>query len=113
MSKVLFMITSGEEAKEKANSGIIMAARSVDAKRFDDLKVLFFGPSESYLTKLTGSALDHFRKLNEAGAIDSACVAIAKNGGFEQKLTDLGLKLLPAGERLAHYVNEGYQIVTF
>lgn len=113
MAKVLFLIASGEEARDKANAGIIMAARSVEAKRYEDLKVLFFGPSEDYLTKLTGPALDHFKKLNDAGAVDSACVAIARNGGIEQKLTDLGVKLLPAGERVSFYVNGGYQVITF
>ncbi len=113
MAKVLFLITSGEEAQEKANAGITMAARSVEAKRYEDLKVMFFGPSEKYLAKLTGPVLEHFKSLNAAGAVDSACVFIAKNSGVEQQLTDLGVKLLPAGERVSHFVNEGYQVITF
>lgn len=113
MTKVLFLISSGEEASEKAKYGIIMASRAVEAKRFEDLKVLFFGPSEEYITHLTGRGLEHFKKLTDAGAVDSACEFIAKEGGFDQQLVDLGLNLKPAGERLAHYVNSGYQVITF
>ena len=38
MSKVLFLIVSGEEASAKAEAGITVAARSLAAKRYDDLK---------------------------------------------------------------------------
>lgn len=113
MSKVLFMILSGEEAKEKANYGITMASRSLEAQRYDDLKVLFFGPSEEYITKLTGEPLEHLKKLIAAGAVDSACTAIAKKKAIEKPLIDLGLTLKPAGQQTAHYVNEGYQVITF
>jgi hypothetical protein len=42
MAKVLFLIISGKEAPQKAELGIIVAARSVLAKRYEDLKVIFF-----------------------------------------------------------------------
>lgn len=91
-----------------------MAARSVKAKRYDDLKVMFYGPSEEYLAQLSGTALEHFNILMENKAVDSACVAIAKNsGGVDKKLEEMGVSLMPAGERLAYYVNNGYSVVTF
>ncbi|PSN84094.1 hypothetical protein B9Q01_02400 [Candidatus Marsarchaeota G1 archaeon OSP_D] len=113
MAKVLFLIISGKEAPQKAELGIIVAARSVLAKRYEDLKVIFFGPSQEYITKLSGQAKEHFEILLKNRAIDSACVNIAQNMGIKPELEALGVELLPAGERIAHYVNQGYQVITF
>jgi hypothetical protein len=113
MAKVLFLVMSGKEATAKADLGIISAARSLSAKRYEDLKVLFFGPSEEYITRLEGIAKEHFDILLKNRAIDSACVAVAERAGIKQSLEQLGLALLPAGERIAYYVNQGYTVISF
>ncbi|PSO06871.1 hypothetical protein B9Q04_13840 [Candidatus Marsarchaeota G2 archaeon BE_D] len=113
MAKALFLIISGAEAPAKAELGIVAAARSVKAKRYEDLKVIFFGPSQEYLTRLTGTAKEHFEILLKEKAVDSACIAVAERMNITQQLESLGLELLPAGERIAHYVNQGYEVITF
>lgn len=113
MAKALFLIVSGSEAPAKAELGIVAAARSIKAKRYDDLKVIFFGPSEEYITKLSGASKEHFEELVKAKAVDSACVAVAERMSVKPQLESLGLTLLPAGERIAHYVNQGYAVITF
>jgi hypothetical protein len=113
MAKTLFLIVSGNDSPAKAELGIVAAARSVRAKRYDDLKVIFFGPSQEYVTKLTGAAKEHFEELAKAKAVDSACVAVAERMNIKPQLEALGLTLLPAGERIAHYVNQGYEVITF
>jgi hypothetical protein len=45
--------------------------------------------------------------------VDSACVAVAERMTIKPQLESLGLTLLPAGERIAQYVNEGYVVITF
>lgn len=113
LAKVLFLIMSGEEAPQKAELGIIVAARSILAKRFDDVKVIFFGPSQQYILKLKGQAKESFEILLKNRAIDSACVNIAQSTGIKPHLEALGIDLLPAGERIAYYVNQGYEVLTF
>jgi len=113
MKKLLFLLTSGSDSPDKANLSIITAARQVKSGRYADVKVLLYGPAEKYVTQLSGMPLDSFRELIAAGAIDSACVAIAKNYNVSEDLTNLGIKLEPFGERLAKYVNDDYEVITF
>jgi hypothetical protein len=113
MAKALFLILTGKENAARADLGLISASRSVERKRYDDLKVVFFGASEEYITELSGPALDAFKILYNAGAVDSACIAVAERLGKKEKLESMGIKLLPSGERIAHYVNDGYQVISF
>ncbi|MGC8497201.1 MAG: hypothetical protein ACP5NL_04290 [Thermoplasmata archaeon] len=113
MSKVVFLIMSGSDSPPKAELGIISAVRSLKANRYEDLKVIFYGPSEEYITKLSGELADNVRYLIESKAVDSACVAIANKTGIDVKLKMMGVELSPFGERLAHYVNNGYIVISF
>ena len=113
MGKVLFLIIAGKEDPERANIGLVNASRSAEAKRYEDLKVIFFGPSEGYITELKGPPLEAFTKLYNLGAIDSACVFIAERSGKKEKLESMGISLKPAGERISHYVNSGYTVLSF
>jgi Uncharacterized protein conserved in archaea len=47
--KALFVIMSGDE---KMDLALTLAARSLDARRYEDLKVVFFGPSQERLLRL-------------------------------------------------------------
>jgi hypothetical protein len=110
MVKVVFLIMSGDA---KMDLALLMASRSLEAKRYEDLRVILFGPSQERLMRLEGMAKDAFEKLLSAGAVDSACIAYAKASGIEDGLVKMGVRLMPAGERVAHYLNNGYHILTF
>ncbi|BBD73966.1 hypothetical protein HS1genome_2355 [Sulfodiicoccus acidiphilus] len=110
MPKVLFLVMSGDE---KAQLAIRMAYNSLKNKRFEDLKVLFFGPSQMYITKLEGEPRQMLMELIQNHAVDSACVGVATNMGIKEKLESMGVRLEPAGERVSHYVNQGYEVITF
>jgi len=110
MTKVLFLVVSGDE---KMDLALTMAANAVAKKLYEDLKVIFFGPSEERLLKLEGPAKDNFEKLMSGGAIDSSCVNYANNKGIKDAIAKLNIKLMPAGDRLSYYLNNGYQVVTF
>ncbi|MGB9733428.1 MAG: hypothetical protein ACP5G6_02265 [Conexivisphaera sp.] len=62
---------------------------------------------------LGGQDLENLRYLIDSGAVDSACVSVAEKFGVKDKLSELGLKLYPAGEALSKYVNSGYQVISF
>lgn len=108
--KVVFLVMSDDM---KMDLAIRMAANSINAKRYEDLKVIFFGPSQAKIPKLQGDVRDLFNKLMEAKAVDSACVGIADAMKIRTDLERLGVSLAPAGERLAQYVNNGYEVITF
>ncbi|MGC8645617.1 MAG: hypothetical protein ACP5UO_05060 [Thermoplasmata archaeon] len=113
MAKVLFLLLSGKETPEKTNLAIMTIARQIKANRYEDAKVLLFGSSEEYVANLSGEARESFEEIVKAGAIDSACVFVAKKYDVELKLQAMNVPLQPFGERLAHYVNSGYEVITF
>jgi hypothetical protein len=110
MAKVLFLIISGDE---KMDLALTMAVNAISKKFYDDLKIVFFGPSEERLLRLQGASKDNFEKLLSSGAIDSSCVNYANNRNIKEELSKLSIKLLPAGERVSQYINNGYEVVTF
>ncbi|BBD72137.1 hypothetical protein HS1genome_0526 [Sulfodiicoccus acidiphilus] len=108
--KVLFLITSEGERMEM---GIKTAYRSVVNGTYEDPKVIFYGLSQLYLTKIEGELLQTLKELISKNAVDFACVGVARRNGIESKLTSLGLRLEPFSVRLAYYVNQGYVVVSF
>ena len=72
--KALFFIVTGRENPERFSLALTIAARSAMNKRYDDLKVIFYGPGEEYLTSITGQDLENFNYLLKNGHVDSACV---------------------------------------
>lgn len=111
--KVLFFIIAGDDCPERFSVGLTVAARSIMNQRYEDLRVLFFGPAEEHLTKITGNDLKNFKVLSNAGCVDSACIAVANAKNIKEQLTNMGINLIPTGERLAYFVNSGYQVITF
>jgi len=111
--KALFFIVAGDDCPERFSVGLTIAARSLINQRYEDLRVLFFGPAEEHLTKITGNDLENYKVLYNGGVIDSACIAIANAKNIKEQLTSMGINLSPTGERLAHFVNSGYQVITF
>ena len=85
----------------------------IKAKRYENATVLLYGPSEEFVANLEGEGKEAFDEIVKAGAVDSACVFIAKKFDVELKLKSMSVDLLPFGERLTHYVNNGYEVITF
>jgi len=113
MTKVVFLITSGRDDPEKFSLGLTLAERSFDAHRYEDVKVLLFGPSESYLAEAGDKEMEEVNRLIKKGVVDSACVHVANQAGVAKRLTEIGIQLHPIGERLSYYVNAGYVPITF
>lgn len=110
MAKVVFLIMSDDV---KFDLAMTMAANTVGTNRYEDFKVIFWGPSQERLLKLEGQLREFFDKLLKAGAIDSACINYAKNKKIDNELLKINIKLHPAGERVAYYINNGYQVLVF
>ncbi|MEM4944189.1 MAG: hypothetical protein QW214_06490 [Saccharolobus sp.] len=110
MPKVLFLIMSDDM---KFDLAMRMAYNSYKNKRFDDMKIIYFGPSQKKLTQLDGEIKNMFQELLQNKVIDSACIGVAQNMNIKPHLENLGINLLPAGERVAYYVNQGYEVITF
>jgi len=110
MTKVLFLIMSDDT---KFDLGIRISYNSFKNRRYDEMKVLFFGPSQKRLTQLDGDIKSMFHELLQNKIVDSACIGIAENMKIKPNLESLGISLMPTSERLAHFVREGYEIISF
>lgn len=112
-TKIIFIISSGAEQKEKALSGLRMAINMKVKNRVDDVRVLFFGPSQEMIAKGDAMIDQMLKEASDAGIYRSACTFIAENKKIEKQLRDKDIKLEPAGEVLAKALKEGYFPITF
>lgn len=110
MAKVLFLIMSGDE---KFDLAMRMVYNSFKNKRFDDVKIIYFGPSQKRLTQLDGDLKSMFQELLQNKVVDSACIGVAQSMNIKPHLEQIGVSLMPAGERVSYYVNQGYEVITF
>lgn len=67
MTKVLYLVMSGEEAPTRFDIAIYSAMRLHEEKSFESIKVLFFGDSEALLTNATGRRGENLKKLIDWG----------------------------------------------
>ncbi len=113
MTKLLYLIISGEDAPQRFDLAINTALNIFENKRVEDIKILFLGPSESFAAKATGSRAEAIKKLSDKRVIDSACLNFAKNIGIEENLKILGINQEPYGQRISYLLSQGYSVVTF
>jgi len=110
MSKVLFVITSSDE---KFDYSMVVVYNSMKFKRYEDMKVIFFGPSQKRLTQLDGNLKEMFQELINNKVVDSACIGVAELLNIKPQLERLGVPLMRVGERIAEYIKQGYEVITF
>jgi len=104
VSKLLVIIATGD--KEKALAGLMYARNILKNKWLDNVKVVFFGPSEKL------AALDDeitwFIKDITARSDCFACKAISDKEGLSEKLEEAGVKVEYVGTIVSNAIKEGY-----
>lgn len=113
MTKVLYLVMSGEEATTRFDMAIYSAMRLNEEKRFESLKVLFFGDSEALVANATGDRAQNLKKLIDSGVIDSACIGIAKSRNIAIEIQDKGISLENYRDRISYYLSEGFSVISF
>ncbi|WP_456469071.1 hypothetical protein [Archaeoglobus sp.] len=109
MAKLLVIIVSGKEAKEKAVAGLVFAANSIKFKWAESVEIVFFGPSEDLLVEdenfreMVISQLGDYKPL--------ACKFIADMKGYADKLGFTRLEYI--GELVNRFIDEGYTPMVF
>lgn len=111
--KMMFIISSGNEAREKALSGLRMAINIARSGSAADVKVMFFGPSEEMISKQDQVIDGLLSEATSTGLYRTACSFIAKNKNIERELEGKGITLEPAGKVLVEAMSQGYIPITF
>ncbi|AIG98955.1 MULTISPECIES: hypothetical protein [Archaeoglobus] len=109
MAKLLVLIVSGKEAREKAVAGLVFAANSMKFGWAEKVEIIFFGPSEDLLVEdeefrnLVLSQLGEYKPL--------ACKFVADMKGYADKLDFTRLEYI--GELVNRLIDEGFTPMVF
>ena len=103
-SKLLVIIATGD--REKVLTGLMYAKNTIKYGWIEDVKVMFFGPSENLLvndTDVTNSAAE----LAGLGQ-PIACKFLSDRDGLSERIEDMGITVDYVGAIIADLIKEGY-----
>jgi hypothetical protein len=103
-SKLLVIIATGDKAK--ALTGLMYAKNAIKREWLDDVKVVYFGPSEQlmYDDADVASAAIEIASMGES----YACKAISDRDGISEKIDGMGVRVEYVGTIISDYIKQGY-----
>lgn len=112
---LLVIISSGEEAPDKALTGMMYAVNAKKNKWLDDVNMIFFGPSEKFISNADSESqvAQLLKKAIELGITPVACKAISDGSELTTSLQTLGFEVEYVGLTISSYIKKGYQVLTF
>ncbi|MGC8672959.1 MAG: DsrE family protein [Thermoplasmata archaeon] len=113
MAKILVIIISGKNDTEKAMAGMSFAYNAKVKGYLDDIRIMFFGPSEDLIVSENRDVQDMLKKLMDAGMFMIACKNISDKFQLTAKLSGMGIKVEYVGKIIADYIREGFVPMTF
>ena len=111
--KMLVLISSGLESRDKLLIGMRFAMNSAKKKTLDDVKVVFFGPSETAIAGDDSDVSELYKKLVEQGVTSIACSGYAAANNVSENIAKIGIKLENVSDTIPYFINQGYQVVSF
>lgn len=103
-SKLLIIIATGD--REKALAGLMYTRNALKNKWLDNVKVVFFGPSEKLMT--SDDEIAWFVKDITERSGCFACKAISDKEELSEKLEEAGVRVKYVGTVVSNAVKEGY-----
>ena len=102
--KVVVIIATGD--KDKALTGLMYAKNALKRGWLEDVKVVYFGPSENLMVKDAdvASAAIEVASLGET----YACKAISDREEISEKIDDMGVRVEYVGSIISDYIKQGY-----
>ena len=103
-SKLLVVIATGERAK--ALTGLMYAKNAIKHQWLDDVKVVYFGPSEQliYSDPDVANAAIELASIGES----YACKAISDRDGISEKIDSFGVRVEYVGSIISEHIKQGY-----
>ena len=103
-SKLLIIVATGE--REKAMTALMYAANAMKRNWLDDIKVVYFGPSEKLMVD-DPIIRDQAQEIAEAGG-SMACKYISDRDGVSEKIEELGVRVEYVGSIVSGLIKDGY-----
>ena len=108
-AKVLVIISSGE--KEKALTGLMYARNAKERGWMDEVKVIFFGPSENLLVQ--DEDIEDMAKQISQTEKPVACKFLSDRDGISEKIEEIGVNVDYVGTIISDLIKEGYAPLVF
>ncbi|MFX1318399.1 MAG: hypothetical protein ACFE9D_04970 [Promethearchaeota archaeon] len=102
--KIIVIITSGDRGVVK--TALMYARNTLKYKWLEDVKIIFFGPSEQLVANDPDLAKEVQEICMQGDGI--ACKFISDNEGTSKSLTQLGLQIEYVGAIIADFIKGGY-----
>lgn len=114
-NNLLVIVSSGEEAPDKALTGMMYAINAKKHEWLDNVSLVFFGPSEKMVAGATPDSQlgQMLKQAIDLGLTPVACKAIADGEGMTTQLQGLGLEVEYVGTIISSYIKKDYQVLTF
>jgi hypothetical protein len=103
-SKLLVIIASAD--KQKALTALMYAKNTIHYKWLDDVKVLFFGPSENLM--INDPDVRHEAESLAEVTEPIACKFLADRDGLTEEINSIGMEVNYVGTVIAELLKEGY-----
>jgi len=103
-SKLLVIIATGD--REKAIAGLMYTRNVLKNKWLDDVKVVFFGPSEK-LAAHDDKVAWYIKEITDKSDC-FACQAISDKQDVSEKLAEAGVKVEYVGTIVSNAIKDGY-----
>ncbi len=111
--KMLVLITSGLENRDKLLVGMRLALNSARKKNLEDVKIVFFGPSEKAIAGDDPQVSELYKLLVDHGVTSIACNGYAAANDLSENIAKLGIKLENVSDTIPGFINNGYSVVSF
>ena len=111
--KVLIIVSSGEENKEKAMIGMRLAIGLKKNKISEEVGMLFFGPSERLVAGDDSDINNLLKEAADNGINPFACSGIANRDDISVKLASKNISLEGASKTIGRYLESGFVPIPF
>ena len=102
--KLLVIMSTGD--KEKALTALMFAKNALKNKRFEDVRVVYFGPVERLMAS-DAKVADAAIEISSMGE-SIACKAISDRQNISDKIAGMGVRIEYVGSIISDYINDGY-----
>ncbi len=109
--KVLVIVSSGRDAKEKALTGLMYAVNAV-RNDWADVKLILFGPIEDMVAEGDREIVSMIQKYAEISEKPLACKRIAERKNYVDKLEE-NLNVVYVGSIISELIADGYIPLVF
>jgi hypothetical protein len=112
MAAKVFVILSSGDREVALEAGLVYPLNVAKNKWLDEVKVIFFGPSEKVVAD-DQEVQERLKELRDIGIEIMACKWCADRMNITAKLKELGIKVLYVGPIISQLLKDGWAALTF